>query len=295
MLAVLGGALSGQGPLMPAVAAQTKVMNVVAGENFWGSLASQLGGKLVHVTSIVSDPNADPHEYASNSADARAFAAARYVILNGAGYDDWANRLLSAQSERGRKVFTVAALLGKKNGDNPHFWYSPSYVSRVIDRITADYRALEPGAASYFALRHAAVEAALSPYRARLKYISKHFSGARVAATESVFQYLAQYLHLDLVTSGAFMRAVSEGVDPPASSVAAFDQQIAGRRFQVLVYNRQTVSPLITTIRKQVLAKKIPAIGVSETIQPPRATFERWMGGQLDALRKALSHKRSSR
>ena len=293
MLAVLGGALSGLGSLIPAADAHAEVLNVVAGENFWGSLASQLGGKLVHVTSIVSDPNADPHEYESNSADARAFAAARYVILNGAGYDDWANRLLSAQSERGRKVFTVATLLGKKNGDNPHFWYSPNDVSRVIDRITADYRALDPQAASYFASRHAAVEAALSPYRARLAYIKKHFSGDRVAATESVVQYLAQYLHLNLVTPEAFMRAVSEGVDPPASTVATFDQQIAGKHFQVLVYNRQTVSPLTTTIRERVLAKKIPAIGVSETIQPPQATFERWMDGELDSLTKALSQKRS--
>lgn len=293
-LVLLGGICAGAGALAPTGSAHTDVLNVVAGENFWGSLASQLGGKLVQVTSIVTDPNADPHEYESNSSDARAFAAARFVVLNGAGYDDWANRLLSAQSEPGRRVLTVSTLLHKKAGDNPHFWYDPNYVVRVINRITSDYESLEPRSASYFAGRHKAVESALAPYRSRLAYITKHFSGTPVAATESIFQYLAQYLHLDLVTPVAFMQAVSEGIDPPASSVATFDQQITGRRFHVLVYNRQTVSPLTTGIRNQALAKHIPAVAVSETIQPPTASFQKWMDGELDALTKALQQTRGS-
>lgn len=292
-LAVLGGALLGlgseAGPWLAPVAAHTQLIEVVAAENFWGSLAGQLGGSQVQVKSIVSDPNADPHEYEANSTDARAFARADYVILNGAGYDNWANRLLSAGSRPGRKVLTVATLLGKRAGDNPHFWYSPADVFRVIDQIAAAYRGLEPGAASYFAARHRAVESALSPYRKLLAEISHRFAGTPVAATESIFQYLAQYLRLDLVTSPAFMRAVSEGVDPPAASVAAFDQQIAAKRFRLLVFNRQTVSPLTTSIRLGAEARGIPTVAVSETIVPPRASFQQWMDGELEAIYQALA------
>ena len=108
----------------------SRTLQVIAGENFWGSIAAQLGGAHVSVTSIVTDPNADPHEYESNTADARAFATARYVILNGAGYDTWGQKLLDANPADGRMVLTVADLLGKHEGDNPHFWYNPRMWSR---------------------------------------------------------------------------------------------------------------------------------------------------------------------
>ncbi len=284
-----GALLAGCATSAAAPVGSEGVLQVVAGENFWGSLAAQLGGDRVHVTSIVSDPNADPHEYESSPADARLFATANYVLLNGAGYDAWASRLLGAQPRAGRKVFTVAALLGKKEGDNPHFWYDPAYVFEVVDHITADYKALDPKHSSYFASRYEAVQEELVPYRQRLADIRQHFAGSRVAATESIFEYLAQYLHLDLVTPYAFMKAVADGNDPPTSSEAAFEQQIQARAFGVLVYDVQTVTPLTTSIRQQAEQKNIPVVGVSETIQPASATFEGWMDAQLDLLTHALA------
>jgi zinc/manganese transport system substrate-binding protein len=269
----------------------TSIVDVVAGENFWGSLASQLGGSRVTVTSVVSDPNADPHEYETSPTDARAFATADLVILNGAGYDDWGAKLVAAQPEARRRVFTVATLLAKKAGDNPHFWYDPAAVYRVVDQITTEYETLRPKEAAYFAARHADVEADLAPYRARLAAIRARFSGQPVAATESIFEYLAGYLHLDLVSPSPFMKAVAEGVDPPSSSVATFDRLIDDRAFTVLVYNSQTVTPLTSTIKQQAEQKNIAEVAVSETIQPPTDTFEQWMDGELDALTNALDAK----
>src|SRR5512139_3798041 len=103
------------------------VIRVVAAENFWGSIASQLGGTNVSVYVIVNDPNADPHEYEATAADSVAVADANYVIINGAGYDTWAQKLIDANPRSGRRLLNVADLLGKKQGDNPHFWYHPDY------------------------------------------------------------------------------------------------------------------------------------------------------------------------
>ncbi len=286
-LVLAGGVGAGAG-LSPASAAVGPI-TVVAAENTWGSLATQLGGRHVQVLSIVSDPNADPHEYESNPSDARAMADARYVIVNGAGYDTWASQLLGAQAESGRRVLNVATLLGRKDGDNPHFWYSPPAVDRVIDRITADYERLDPADRAYFARRHAAVEAAFAPERARLAYLRAHFAGRPVAATESIFAYLAQALGLRLVTPTSFMDAVAEGNDPPAPAEATFYRQIANRSFGVLVYNTQTVTPLTTGLRRAAVDRGIPVVGVSETIQPPIDSFEAWMDGQLDRLANALN------
>ncbi len=151
----------------------SSVLNVVAGENFWGSIATQLGGTHVSVTSIVNDPNADPHQYEGSTQDARAFAQANYIILNGAGYDSWGQKLLDANPVSGRKVFTVADLLGKHEGDNPHFWYNPSYVEQVSNQITRDYSALDPADSAYFTRQRAAFETALSAYHQRIAEIQE--------------------------------------------------------------------------------------------------------------------------
>ncbi|MGH2517393.1 MAG: metal ABC transporter solute-binding protein, Zn/Mn family [Ktedonobacterales bacterium] len=265
------------------------VVNVVAGENFWGSIAAQLGGAHAHVISIVTDPNADPHEYESDTNDARAFATARYVILNGAGYDTWGQKLLDANPVDGRKVFTVASLLGKHVGDNPHFWYNPDYVTRVADQITADFKALDPTDAGYFTQQRAAFTTALAPYRTRIASIKAKFAGQKVGATESIFVYLANALGLNLTTPPEFMQAVAEGNDPPASTVAIFQQQIAQRQITVLVYNVQTATSVTNNLKQQATAQNIPVVGISETMQPPDATFQDWQYAQLLTLENALN------
>lgn len=276
-------------PAPPASGSGQGGIGVVAGEDQWGSIASQLGGSMVHVESVVSDPNADPHEYESNTNDARAFATARLVVLNGAGYDDWGTHLLEANPSSDRRVLTVAQLLGRKAGDNPHFWYQPDYVARVADGITAEYRAIDPGGASYFDQRRAAFTGALEPYHQRLAEIKARFAGVPVGATESVFVYLASYLGLQLISPPGFMQAVSEGNDPPASDVAQFQDQLASRAIRVLVYNVQTDTAVTTNLKLQAARSSIPVVGFSETLQPEMATFEEWQVRQLGALENALT------
>ena len=281
--------LAGCGLSTPSQAASGGVLQVIAGENFWGSIAAQLGGSHVSVISIVTDPNADPHEYETNTTDARAFAEAKYVILNGAGYDTWGQKLLDANPVDGRKVFTVADLLKKPEGDNPHFWYHPAYVEQVADQITADYKALDSADAAYFTQQRTTFEAALKPYRDRIASIKAHFSGQKVGATESIFVYLADALGLNLISPPEFMQAAAEGNDPPDASVAEFQQQIEQKQITVLVYNVQTVTAVTSNLKQLAAQQNIPTVGVSETMQPPDATFQDWQYAQLLTLQNALN------
>lgn len=264
-------------------------LNVVAGENFWGSIASQLGGSRVSVRSIVTDPNADPHDYQSDPSDARALATADYVILNGAGYDTWAGTLLAGNPNSRRRVLTVADLLGRHEGDNPHFWYSPDDVEKVADRITSDLRSMDSADSGYFTSERSAFESALQPYHRRIAAIRAQDAGKPVASTESIFVDMANALGLVVVSPPAFMKAVAEGNDPPADSVAAFEEVIQGRKTDVLVDNVQTSTDVTTTIRQMAAQQGIPIVPVSETIQPPDATFQDWQLGQLNALQNALN------
>jgi zinc/manganese transport system substrate-binding protein len=272
-----------------ATGGPTKTLNIVAAENFWGSIVSQLAGKAGNVTSVLSDPNADPHSYESSSDDARAFATADYVVMNGAGYDAWAQKLLAANPTAKRKVTVVADVLGKKEGDNPHFWYGPRYVATVADRIESDLKASDPADSAYFDARRAEFNAASQAYRTRLDTIKGKFAGVPVAATESIFVYLAEYLGLQLLSPPAFMQAVAEGNDPPAAAVGQFQEQLSQKQVRVLVYNLQTATAVTANIKKLAAQQGIPTVGITETIQPPDATFEQWQEAELESLQNALA------
>ena len=264
-------------------------LQVVAGENFWGSLVSQIGGSKVHVLSVVSDPNADPHEYESNTSDARAIATANYVILNGAGYDSWGDKLLSASPNSSRKVLNVATLLGKKDGDNPHFWYNPSYVNKVVYQMEQNLISLDPGDKGYFEQQYASLQSSLAGYQNRIASIKHQFGGTHVAATEDIFAYLASAAGLNLVSPPAFTQAVAEGNDPPTSSVVQFQEQLTSGQVKVLVYNEQTVTPLTNSIKQLAAQQNIPIVGVTETVQPPDTSFQVWMNAELINLENALN------
>jgi zinc/manganese transport system substrate-binding protein len=275
----------------PAGARSGNTLQVIAGENFWGSIAAQLGGSQVSVTSIVTNPSTDPHEYESSATDARAFATADYVILNGAGYDDWGQKLLAANPSQGRKLVSVADLLNQKAGDNPHFWYNPDWVETVADKITADYRALDPADAAYFTRQRQAFGIALQPYHDAIAHIRSSFGGVPVGSTESIFVYLAQALGVNLISPPEFMQAISEGSDPPAQTVAEFQNQISHHQIRVLVYNTQTSTPITDNLKQMATRNGISVVGISETVEPPTSTFQDWQTRQLNSLQAALSRQ----
>ncbi len=271
----------------------TSKLQVVAAGNFWGSLVSQLGGTRVQVLSIVTDPNADPHEYESSTLDAQSITNANYVIVNGAGYDDWAIKIIGASNNPNQKVLNVAKLLGKKEGDNPHFWYSPVYVNQTVAQMYSDLVSIDPTNAAYYKQQYANLNASLGQYNGRIDEIKQKFAGTRVAATEDIFVYLANATGLNLVSPPEFIEAVAEGNDPPAQSVVQFQQQLQGQvgNVTVLVYNEQTVTPLTENIKALAAQQGIPIVGVTETIQPSDVPFQDWMNAELLSLQNALNAK----
>ena len=285
----LGGFLLASRGVPPKASREPGTLQAVATENFWGSLLAQLAGPHARVISIVSDPNADPHEYESSAGTAREFADADYVVINGAGYDTWSARLLAASVNPHRKVLDVARLLGKQAGDNPHFWYDPTDVNQVVARMEQDLSALDPAHAAYYRQRHQTLQSALTQYQDRLAAIKRQFAGTKVAATEDIFAYLAQAAGLNLISPPAFMQAVAEGNEPPAQSIIAFQDQLKRREPAVLVYNQQTVTPLTRSMEQLAKEEGLPVVGITETVQPPDALFQDWMNSEVVSLQNALS------
>ncbi len=270
--------------------ASGKTVQVIAVENFWGSIASQLGGDRVKVTSIISNPDTDPHDYEPKPTDARSVASANYVIVNGAGYDSWATKLLAANPESGRKELNVGDLVGKKEGDNPHLWYNPSYVIQVIDQITADLKTIDPADSAYFdAQRTQYLNVGLKSYKDMINTIKQKYGGTPIGATESIYAYQIPALGLNLTTPPEFMKAIAEGQEPTAGDKAAVDKQVTQKQIKVLVYNKQNSTPDINALQKKAEAKNIPVVPITETLNPANATFQDWQVAQLKDLQQALA------
>lgn len=271
-----------------------EVINVVAAENFWGSLVSQIGGIHVNVTSIVTDPNTDPHEYQANDSDAKAISAARYVIVNNVGYDGWATQLIGADGNANQTILNVGDSLGVRvTGGivtgNPHLWYNPAYVNDTVAWMFHNLTSIAPGLTGYFTSQYDNVTASLGSLYSRVTQIKDQFAGAEVASTESIFVYLANATDLDLVSPPAFMEAIAEGSDPSDASEVQFECQLESGNVKVLVYNEQTVTPITTNMKAIAAEHNVTTMFVTETIQPPNVSFQTWMMGELDSLQDALN------
>ncbi|MFJ8361884.1 metal ABC transporter solute-binding protein, Zn/Mn family [Streptomyces sp. NPDC093984] len=267
-----------------------KTIQVVAAENFWGSIASQLGGSHVKVTSIITNPDTDPHDYEPTAADARTVAGAQYAIVNGIGYDAWADKLLAANPGSGRTELKVGDLVGIKPGGNPHRWYSPDDVHKVIERITADYKKIDPADAAYFDQQKTTFETrTLAGYNKLIADIRAKYAGTPIGASESIVMPLAEGLGLKMLTPQTFLDAMSEGSDPTAKDKAVIDQQIKDKKIKIYVYNSQNSTPDVQAQVKEAKAEGIPVATVTETLTPAGAGFQQWQSAELRGIEQALA------
>jgi zinc/manganese transport system substrate-binding protein len=295
-LAALAVALpAGCGGSSPSATSSSGKLNVVAAEDFWGSIAEQLGGEKVDVTNIITNPAADPHDYEPTSEDAKTLAGAEMSIVNGIGYDEWASKLLAASPDENRTELTVGEVLGLSDGDNPHQWYSPESVHKVIDQIVADYKEALPGNDSYFDQQKEAFETkGLAEYNELIEGIKAKYSGTPVGASESIFEPLAPSLGLKLITPKGFMDGIAEGTEPTPQEKATADEQLKDRQIKVWVFNSQNATPDVKRLNEEAEAAGIPIATVTETMTPEGASFEEWMVRELKGIEKALGEAAGS-
>ncbi len=278
-----GGSPAGQAPT------EATVIRVVAAENFWGSIAGQIGGKHVQVTSIISNPDTDPHSYEPTTADARALAGAQFVIENGIGYDPWVPKLLAADGSK-PLVLDVGDVVGVGVGGNPHRWYNPADVQSVIHRLVLDYRRIDPAGAGYFAQQASRFDTVdLKRYDSAISTIRARYAGTPVGASESIFAMLAPALGLRLITPPTFLKAISEGTDVSVADKETIDSQIKNHAIKIYVYNSQNVTPDVQAQLVEVRAEHIPYATITETLTPASATYEAWQTRQLYGIEAALA------
>ena len=267
--------------------AATQPINVVAGENFYGDVAQQVGGKHVHVTSILSNPDQDPHLFEASASTAKALSAARLVVYNGIDYDPWMAKLLSAAKAAGRKEIVAGQLMQKKTGDNPHLWYDPATMPLVAKAIAVELEVADPSNKAEYQQNLKRFLDSLQVLNSKIKSIHDKHAGTPVTATEPVFGYMASALGFKM-RNEKFQLAVMNNTEPSASDVAAFENDLKTHKVKVLFYNSQASDQSAKRVQKIAKEAKVPVVGVTETA-PTGKHYQDWMLGQLNALNQALS------
>jgi zinc/manganese transport system substrate-binding protein len=267
-------------------AAGAEPVRIVAAENFYGDVAKQLGGANVSVSSILTNPDQDPHLFEASASTARSIADAWVVIFNGADYDPWMVKLLSASPRSSREVIEVAALVDKKAGDNPHLWYDPNTMPALAKRLTALLAAVDSDHRADYQQRLTRFERTLKPLNEKIAMLRQKYAGVPITATEPVFGYMATAIGVNMRNED-FQLAIMNSSEPSPSQIATFEKDLRTRTVKVLLYNNQASEE--TTKKMQAIAKDagVPVVGISET-EPPGTTFQEWMLSQLNALEAAL-------
>jgi len=262
-------------------------INVVAAENFYGDIVKQLGGSHVSVTSIISDPNVDPHEYESNAQTAIQVSKAQLVIENGGGYDDWMDKILSGSPNSNRLLLKGFDIAQVKLPENEHVWYSIDNVATIAQAITNDLKQLDQADAATFDSKLQSFKQSLQPIQEKLQAIKSKYAGTSVGLTETIYLYQAVPLGLNVLTPFEFQKAMAEGNDPPADTVVTAENQIIQHQIKALIYDVQTVTPYTTKLENDARTQNIPIVPVSETM-PSGKTYQTWMLDQLKVLEQAL-------
>jgi zinc/manganese transport system substrate-binding protein len=287
-MAKLGLLMTVMALLTGSAAAQPTAINIVAAENFYGDVAHQLAGSNATVTSILSNPDQDPHLFEASPSVARALSAATIVVYNGADYDPWMAKLLAAARSPNRKVIIVANLLHRKAGENPHLWYDPPTMPAYAKVLAATLAERDPAHKEEYQQRLDAFLAALQPMAAKIADLRSRFAGSPVTATEPVAGYLATALGLTM-RNERFQLAVMNDTEPRASDIAAFENDLRHHAVRMLFYNSQAGGRAAQRLVRIAQQSKVPVVGVTET-EPQGQTYQDWMMGQLDAVAQALAN-----
>ena len=272
---------------MQAASVAADPVKVVAAENFYGDVVQQIGGPNVAVTSIMSNPDQDPHLFEASASTARDLASAKIVIASGADYDPWMEKLLRAHNAPGRKQIVVANIVHKKAGDNPHIWYDPATMVAFANFLAADLSSVDPAHQADYAKGVSMFIESLKPLDAKIAEMKKKYAGEPVTASEPVFGYMAEALGLKM-RNEKFQLAVMNNTEPSASQIAAFETDLKEHKVKVMLYNSQADNVSVKRLVNIAQESNIPIVGVSET-EPAGTTYQNWMLEQLDALDKALA------
>ncbi|MFZ0173813.1 MAG: zinc ABC transporter substrate-binding protein [Acidimicrobiales bacterium] len=295
VLACVMLALTGAACASSAAAPKPGAIDAVGAENEYANVLSQIGGRYVNVTAIMSNPNTDPHTFEASPQVAEEVSAAELVIQNGVGYDTFMNKIEAASPDSGRKVIDVQSLLGLPDSTaNPHLWYNPVTMPAVAKAVATDLAELQPAHAAYFHANARSFLNSLAAWSRALATLKAEFPGAPVAVTEPVADYMLQAAGMSIRTPWSLQADIMNGVDVSPQNVSFEENLFARHEVKAFLYNEQVTDSVTQTFLALAKQAGIPVVAVYETMPTPGYDYQTWMVAEVTALQRALAAKVST-
>jgi zinc/manganese transport system substrate-binding protein len=262
----------------------------VGAENEYASVISQIGGDYVSVSSIMSNPNTDPHTFEASASVAKEIGAAKLIVQNGVGYDDFMTKIESSSSAPADDVIVAQKVLGLPDDTpNPHLWYKPSTMPAVAKAIAARLEKLDPSHAEAFKKNLATFQASLTPWTNELSTFKSTYPDVPVAVTEPVADYALEAAGADIKTPFSLQASIMNDTDPSPQDSATQDALFTGGKVKAFLYNQQVTDAVTSKYLALAEANHIPVVGVYETMPTDGYTYQTWMLAEVKALEKALA------
>ncbi len=275
--------------IISASVAYSAPIKVLAAENFYGSLAKEIGGKYVSVNSIINNPDADPHLFSTSVKTAKNVNDAQIIIYNGADYDPWMAQMLASQSSNNKlAIINVAKLIGVKSGANPHIWYKPETFPALAVKLTLLFSKIEPQHKAIFAANLEKFDQSYQKVYQLIDTITRQYKNIQVSATEPVYGYMADALGFKMKGLD-FQWVTMNDSEPSPKVMSAFMQMIREKNIRIMYENGQVNNPNVQTVLNLAKKNNIPVVQVSETL-PEGISTTTWIESSLqqtlDALKK---------
>jgi zinc/manganese transport system substrate-binding protein len=270
-------------------------ITAIGAENEYASVLAQIGGRYVHVSSILNNPNTDPHTFESSPSVAQQVSQAGLIVQNGVGYDSWIDKMEAASPNPKRKVIVAQHALGLPDSTpNPHLWYDPKTMPAVAKAMAADLSELLPAHKAYFRANLAKFSRSLRPWLTAIAQFKATYPGTPVATTEPVADYLLQAMGIDNLTPFSFQADIMNGVDPSPQDISGEKAFLTDHKVKAFVYNQQVTDALTTSIRDTARTAGVPLAAVYETMPTPGYSYQSWMLAEVHAIERAVASKAST-
>ncbi|MCE5288546.1 MAG: zinc ABC transporter substrate-binding protein [Nocardiaceae bacterium] len=259
---------------------------VVATTNVWGAIAAAVAGDDATVTSLITDPSADPHSFELGAAQAAELSDADLIVYNGGGYDPYVDQVLESSPDVARvNAFDVRT---DKSDTNEHVWFDYGTVVSVVQGIANALADKDPAHASGYQERAKEFEGSLKSIQDDVQKIAIAHVHAPITETEPVPHYLVTAANLDDVTPPEFQKAIEDGNDPSPASTAAFRDLLESKRAKVLIYNIQAQDSSTQALRDIASKAGVQVVEITETL-PKGMSYLDWQRDTVARLAAALS------
>jgi ABC-type Zn uptake system ZnuABC Zn-binding protein ZnuA len=274
-----------------SAAPSAKTIRVVTTTTVFADIIRNVGGGLVTVDSIVP-PGVGPEDYEPKPDDARDLVGAGLIVSNGAGLDDFLDKLIAAAGEGAAPRLVLADGIPTISVDgevNPHFWLDPTLVrDHYLPAITGALSALDPADKTTFeanstayAVKIGAMDDANKAAIATLPTANR-----KLVTFHDAFPYFAAHYGFELV--GVILPNV--GQEPSASQLASLVQTVKSAGVKAIFAESQFSPKLVQTLADEAGIAHVVTTLYNDTVgPPPQDTYLAMMTWDVQEMVKALS------